>query len=121
MTKDGRYADEANYMTKTNVQFSVTTGHMDIPAVKVADFDGDGLQDLMMQTRPDRLSFFNGVRGGSLFADDATDLDVDLPRNGDLVTTEDIDGDGRADLLIRYNAADGAGAAQTVRMLISGN
>ena len=121
MTKDGRYADEANYMTKTNVQFSVTTGHMDIPAVKVADFDGDGLQDLMMQTRPDRLSFFNGVRGGSLFADDATDLDVDLPRNGDLVTTEDIDGDGRADLLIRYNAADGAGAAPTVRMLISGN
>jgi len=120
MSDDGRYGDEANYITKTNVRFSVTTGHMDIPAIKVADFDGDGLQDLMMQTRPDRLSFFAGVRTTSLFADDPSDMEVDLPRNGDLVTTEDIDGDGRADLVIRYNAADGTGAAQIVRLLISG-
>jgi len=119
MSDDGRYGDEANYITKTNVRFSVTTGHMDIPAIKVADFDGDGLQDLMMQTRPDRLSFFDGVRDTSLFADDAIDMEVDLPRNGDLVATEDIDDDGRADLVIRYNSADDTGAAQTVRLLIS--
>ena len=119
MTGDDDYAEEANYITKTNVRFSVTTGHMDIPAIKIADFDGDGLQDLLMQTRPTRLSFFAGRPTAELFAGDATDLEVELPRNGDLVDIADINGDERSDLVIRYNATDGGGAAHTVRLLIT--
>jgi hypothetical protein len=119
MTDDDKYAVEANYIAKTSVRFSVTTGHMDIPAVSVADFDGDGLQDLMLQTRPTRLSFFVGRPTAQLFAVDATELEVQLPRNGDLVSIEDINGDDRSDIVIRYNAADGSNAAQTVRLLIS--
>ena len=119
MTDDDDYAEEANYVTKTNVRFSVKTGHADIPAVKIADFDGDGLQDLMMQTQPTRLSFFAGRPTAELFADDAMDLTVELPRNGDLVDVKDINGDDRSDLVIRYNATDGADAAHTVRLLIT--
>jgi len=119
MTDDDGYAEEANYVTKTNVRFSVTTGHMDIPAIKIADFDGDGLQDLLMQTRPTRLSFFAGRPTAELFAADATDLEVELPRNGDLVDIADINGDDRSDLVIRYNATDGVGAAHKVRLLIT--
>jgi hypothetical protein len=119
MNDDGNYAAKANYIAKTNVRFSVTTGHMDIPAVQVADFDGDGLQDLMMQTRPTRLSLFGGRPTAQLFAGDATELDVQLPRNGELVSIADINGDDRSDIVIRYNAADGRAAAQTVRLLIS--
>jgi hypothetical protein len=119
MTDDDDYAEEANYVTKTNVRFSVKTGHADIPAVEIADFDGDGLQDLMMQTQPTRLSFFAGRPTAELFADDAMDLTVELPRNGDLVDVKDINGDDRSDLVIRYNATDGAEAAHTVRLLIT--
>lgn len=119
MNDDGNYDEEANYIAKTNVRFSVTTGHMDIPAVQVADLDGDGLQDLMMQTRPTRLSVFGGMPTAQLFADDATELEVRLPRNGELVSIADINGDDRSDIVIRYNAADGRVAAQTVRLLIS--
>lgn len=119
MTGDDNYAEEADYIAKTNVRFSVRTGHMDIPAIKIADFDGDGLQDLMMQTRPTRLSFFAGRPRGELFAHDATNLEVELPRNGDLVDIKDVNGDGRSDLVIRYNATDGNDAANTVRLLIT--
>lgn len=119
MTDDDDYAEDANYITKTNVRFSMKTGHMDIPAVKVSDFDGDGLQDLMMQTSPTRLSFFTGLPTADLFDRDTTDLEIALPRNGDLVDIADIDGDDRSDLVIRYNAADGADAARTVRLLTS--
>jgi len=118
---NGAYQEPANYVTKTNVHFSMTSGHVDIPAVKVADFDDDGQQDLMMQTRADRLSFYRGVPAENLFAKEASDFDVALPRNGDLVTTNDINGDGRADLIIRYNAADGSSLARTVRLLLTQN
>ena len=116
---DNRYLEEASYVTKTSVRFSITSGQLDIPAIKVADFDADGLQDLMMQTRPDRLSFYRGVPNASLFSQDSVDMELSLPRNGALVTTDDIDDDGRADLIIRYNAADGDGSAQTVRFLLA--
>jgi hypothetical protein len=73
----------------------------------------------MMQTRPTRLSLFGGRPTAQLFADDATEFEVQLPRNGELVSIADINGDDRSDIVIRYNAADGRAAAQTVRLLIS--
>lgn len=119
MTDEDSYAEEANYITKTNVRFSMSSGQVDIPAIQVADFDADGLQDLMMQTGTNRLSFQNGVRGDELFSKQAIEMVVALPRNGELATTDDIDDDGRADLIIRYNAADGDGPSRTVRLLIA--
>jgi len=121
MTDAGSYAENANYVTRTNVSFSMSSGQVDIPAIKVADFDADGLQDLMMQTKPDRLSFFHGIPTAGLFADDAVEMSIELPRNGDLVATEDINDDGRADLIIRYNAADADGWTNTVRLLLAGS
>jgi hypothetical protein len=73
----------------------------------------------MMQTRLTRLSFFAGRKTAELFAVDATELEVELPRNGDLVDIADINGDDRSDLVIRYNATDGVRAAHTVRLLIT--
>ena len=119
MTDEDTYAEKANYITKTNVRFSVSSGQVDIPAIQVADFDADGLQDLMMQTDTNQLSFQNGVRGDKLFSKQAVEMSVALPRNGDLATTDDINDDGRADLIIRYNAADGDGPSRTVRLLIA--
>lgn len=119
MTDEDTYAEKANYITKTNVKFSMSSGQVDIPAIVVADFDADGLQDLIIQTDTNRLSIQNGVRGDKLFSEKAIEKTVALPRNGDLATTDDINDDGRADLIIRYNAADGDGPSRTVRLLIA--
>ena len=119
MRDDGRYSDKAEYETKTNVRFSLSTGHMDIPAIRIADFDGDGLQDFVMQTDDNELSFFHGEPTAGLFAEDAVTRRVPLPRNGELVAADDVNGDGRTDLIIRYNAADGEAASRTVRLLLA--
>ena len=116
---DDDYPESANYVTKTNVRFSLSSGQVDIPAIKTADFDDDGLQDLMIQTASNRLSFFHGVPTGRLFDNDAEHLDVALPRNGDLVVAEDIDDNGRADLIMRYNLSDGPESAGTIRILLA--
>jgi hypothetical protein len=119
MTPEGSYAGEPNYVARTNVHFSMSSGQIDIPAVEVADFDGDGLKDLMMQTRPDRLTLSRGVSGADLFTDDSRRFEVDLPRNGELVESMDVNDDGVADLVMRYTAADGEQASHIVRVLIS--
>ena len=119
MLDQGGFPDEANYVARTSVQFSVSTGQVDIPAIRVADVDGDGLLDLAMQTGPGELTLRRGTLGESLFSDEDIRLTVALRRNGELVTVNDINLDGRADFAIRYNESDGDEAAKTVRLLIS--
>ena len=114
-----KYPDKANFVTKTKVHFNLSSGQVDIPAVVVDDFDGDGRQDLIVQTKPDRLSFYAGESSNELFAKKPSFIDVDLPRNGELVEAGDINDDGRADLIVRYNESDAAGMANKVRLMIS--
>ncbi len=119
MTDDDRYEEAANFVAKTKVRFSRSTGQVDIPAIEVADFDGDGLQDLVVQTDRSRLSYYHGEPTETLFAKTPSALAVVLPRNGELVDTDDINGDGRADIVLRYDESDADGLKQTVRLLLS--
>ena len=119
MTEDDRYDDEANFVAKTKVKFSRSSGQVDIPALEVADFDGDGLQDLVVQTDRGKLSYYHGEPTETLFAKKPLAFEAVLPRNGELVDTEDINGDGRADMLLRYDESDADGLAKTVRLLLS--
>jgi hypothetical protein len=119
MSDDDEYPEDANYTTKTNVRFSLSSGQVDIPAVEVADFDGDGFKDLMLQTKPERLSFHYGISGPTLFTKKSADKQVVLPRNGELVAAKDINNDGKADLIMRYNESDADGLVDTIRLLLS--
>jgi hypothetical protein len=119
MSDDDTYDREANFTTKTNVQLSVRSGHVDVPAILVADLDNDGLKDLLVQTDSDELSVQFGIRKKGLFDEDPVTRKVRLPRNGELVAVENLNDDGKDDLIIRYDESDGESPAQTVRLLIS--
>jgi hypothetical protein len=121
MSENDEYPEDANYSTKTKVRFSLSSGQVDIPAVEVADFDGDGFKDLMLQTKPERLSFHYGISGPGLFNKKSAYKQVVLPRNGELVSAEDINNDGKADLIMRYNESDADDLVNTVRLLLSGD
>ena len=119
MSDDETYSKEANFITKTNVKLSVRSGHVDIPAILVGDLDDDGLEELILQTEPDELSIRFGVRNEDLFDDEPVSRKVQLPRNGELVAVEDLNDDGRADLVIRYDESDGGNKMNTVRLLVA--
>ena len=119
MADDDSYPDDANFIVKTKVRISRTSGQVDIPAIVIDDYNGDGFQDLILQTAPDRLAFYNGEPTNNLFAKKPLAYEVDLPRNGELVNAANINDDGRADLILRYNESDGEGMVNTVRLLLS--
>lgn len=118
MTESATYPDKANYSTKTKVRFSRSSGQVDIPAFEVADFDGDGLQDMLLQSGVDELGFYRGIRNDDLFAKMTAKINVKLPRNGELAESMDINGDDRIDLIMRYSVADSDQLSESVRMLI---
>ncbi len=118
MTESDTYPDEANYSTKTRVRFSRSSGQVDIPAFEVADFDGDGIQDMLLQSDVDELGFYRGLNSDELFAKKSAQVTVKLPRNGELVDSIDVNGDDRIDLVMRYSVADSEELSESIRMLI---
>jgi hypothetical protein len=119
MLDDDSYPENAGFITRTNVQFSVRSGQVDIPAILVADINNDDIKDLLIQTEPDELSIHFGIRDDGLFHENAVTRRMQLPRNGDLVSAKDLDNDGRADVIIRYDESDGGRLSQTVRLLLT--
>lgn len=119
MRPEGRYPEESDYRTRFKVEFDLKTGLTRYPAVAIADFDGDGAAELMVQENPDELTLYPGVADEALFGDKPQGLALPLPRNGQMVEARDLDDDGRADLLVRYGPADGAERSRELRILLS--
>jgi len=106
MREDSTYPLNPDYKTSAKMEFDLGTGFVSVPALVVADFDGDGIKDLMVQSGTDKLAYHQGLRSHDLFASKAQTVRLDLPGNGELVQAEDVDGDGRSDLIIRYDRSD---------------
>jgi hypothetical protein len=120
MRADGRYPEASDHRTRFRVEFDLKTGLMRYPAVAIADLDGDGRAELILQEDADALTIFPGEDGAEgLFGPAAGKVSLPLPRNGQMVEARDLDGDGRADLLARYGPADGPERARELRLLIS--
>lgn len=119
MRPDGRYPDESDYQTRFKVEFDLKTGLSRYPAVAIADFDGDGAAELMVQEETDELTVYPGGAEKTMFGKNGQTLSLPLPRNGQMVEARDLDDDGRSDLLIRYGPADGDGRARELRILLS--
>lgn len=119
MQADGGYPAKSDYRTRFKVEFDLETGLTRYPAVRIADFDGDGHAELLVQEQPDELTLYPGVTGAALFGKNERTLRVPLPINGQMVEARDLDDDGRADLIIRYGPADGAEFFGELRVLLS--
>jgi len=119
MRPGGRYPEESDYRTRFKVEFDLETGLMRYPAVIIADVDGDGPTELLVQEDADELSVYPGVGGRELFGEREKVLSLPLPRNGQMVEARDVDQDGRMDLLVRYGPADGAERVGELRILFS--
>ena len=73
----------------------------------------------MLQRGKKSLVYQAGVEGKRLFSNQAQLLEVDLPSNGELVQAEDINDDGKSDLIVRYDASDSTRKARSILVLLS--
>jgi hypothetical protein len=120
MREDGSYPADSDYQTRFKVEFDLKTGLSRYPAVAIADFDGDGLAELVLQKEQDELTLYPGVGSPKIFGKKSRTLELRLPRNGQMVKAGDLNDDGRDDLLVRYGPADGEELDHELLVLLSG-
>ena len=74
---------------------------LDVPSPpSLGDLTGDGVLDAVIRAGRTRLDVYPGTGREDLFAADPIGVEVDLPPGGERILFRDLNGDGRADLLV---------------------
>jgi len=101
-----QFKTEPNVEKEVELEFSLSSGKSDDPIVRLADFNGDGIKDLLFSDGKKTLRVYQGNSGNKLFDKRASKHKIQLPNNGKLLVTSDLNNDGKQDMIIRYDRRD---------------
>lgn len=113
------YHAKANLEKELSVDFDLSSGQQVYPLLKINDFDGDGLNDLLIGHGSKKAYLYTGVKSKKLFARKAKKFKMRLPRNGQLIAANDLNNDGHTDLIIRYDKLDGEALNSEMKILLA--
>ena len=120
MDANSRYSDKSNVTKEVELNFSLSSGQSGNPVVKLADLNGDGLKDLLLSEDESTLRIYLGKAGNGLFSRKAQEHELQLPTDGEMIMVEDLNDDGREDLLIKYGRQDDKSLANQFRVFFAG-
>ncbi|MCF1431618.1 MAG: VCBS repeat-containing protein [Shewanella sp.] len=98
----GQYSKKPGFADTVELSFSFSSGETGEPVILLADINGDGFKDLLLSGDEQHLTIFPGRAGAGMFVSRSNKVRLPLPQKGDLLLADDINGDGRDDLLISY-------------------
>ncbi len=113
---DPLYPPKPDYRARVRLRFSLSTGFVNVPAVRFGDFDGDGSSDLMLQQDTEVLEIRFG--DGNEFDSGGLEWTTTLPRDGTLIKVANVNGDSALDVLVGYGRADGEEMSNRLRVLL---
>ncbi len=113
--ESGVIPGEPNTVVRTRIKFDFGTGRAELPTITFGDFDGDGLQDLLLK-RSDGDIVWRRNAGYGQFEREERKLAITGPSDGTAVMAVDMDGDGRSDVIALYSKADGEDLDGVVRL-----
>ena len=104
---------------RSKLRIDLKKGQTDVPAILAADFDGDGIKDLLVQQSREELKITLGDGSEDLFGGASHRVTTLLPRNGDRIQPLDVDGNGLNDLVIQYRGSDGEDLEGKIRVMLA--
>ncbi len=105
--RDGLYSAKPDLKREITATFDLRSGDFFFPSVLIADANGDGIDDLLVQEGEDHLNVFPGSGDASLFSKSPTVIDVHMPSDPELVVVADLNRDGKVDLVMRHEPSTG--------------
>ena len=94
------FEDRPSISKSVSVNFDFSNGELFVPAVLSADINGDGLKDLLVQRGTDTLLVYLAEKSSQLFSKKAIRLKLELPKSRDGFIIEDLNSDGRDELIL---------------------
>lgn len=119
MDKQGNFSAKPNSKKEVELNFSIRSGQSGQPVVKLADINGDGLKDLVLSDGDNLLRLYLGGSGKRMFAKRSKKYRTKLPKEGDVMHVDDINGDGKDDLLLKYGRLDHSNLQRTFKIYLS--
>lgn len=117
---DEGFSEDEDFRRSRSIRINLSSGETVTPPFGYADFNGDEAIDLMEANSKGRMKFLAGGKDEN-FKRELGEIRETFPNDGSLVKAEDINGDGRADLIVRYNpfGLDGEDKARELVLLVS--
>ncbi|KAA3661050.1 MAG: VCBS repeat-containing protein [Calditrichaeota bacterium] len=101
MHENQRFTKEAQRKISMNVRFSFRGGAAS-PIYEIADFNNDGLLDILASADEEMLMLYYGNKKNSMDSNPGAHYKILLPQDGTLVKASHLNADGRADIIVRY-------------------
>lgn len=105
MRDDSRYPEKPDGTNTLNVKFSFKGGAAS-PVYEIADFNNDGLLDVLSSSDEERLLIYWGEQGKLIQNSAGEKFAIQLPQDGTLVRARDLNNDQRADVIIAHDDDD---------------
>jgi len=105
---EGLYSAKPDLKREITATFDLRSGDFFFPSVMIADANGDGIDDLLIQEGEDQLDVFLGTGDASLFLKSPTVIDVHMPSDPELIGVADLNRDGKVDLMMRHEPSSGS-------------
>ncbi len=122
MSEEDKFPEKPAIKKGVELTFSLSSGQSGSAVVKLADLNGDGLKELVLSDDDDELKIYLGRKPNKkkkVFNKRSISYDTQLPKDGNLVMVEDLNGDGKDDLLMKFSRLDGEGKAKEFKVLFS--
>lgn len=105
---------------EVELTFSLSSGRSGEPLMKVADVNGDKVKDLIYSDGEDKITVLLATPDAkNTYAKRSLSQKVEVPKNAKYETMEDINGDGKADLIFHYGRSDASLMQNQLTVLIA--
>jgi hypothetical protein len=105
---------------EVELTFSLSSGRSGEPLMKVADVNGDKVKDLVYSDGEDKIRVLLATPGGkNAYAKRSLSQKAEVPKNAKYETMEDINGDGKADLIFHYGRSDASEMQNQLSVLMA--
>lgn len=122
MSEQDKFLSKPTIKKGVELTFSLSSGQSGSAIVKLADLNGDGLKELVLSDDDDELKIYLGRKPNKKkksFAKRSVSYSTELPKDGKFVMVEDLNGDGKDDLLMKFSRLDGEDKAKEFKVLFS--